>query len=281
MRPMNALLTIVELTLHEALRRRILAASFLCGTAFVALFAVGLHFALRDIAEEGIAQTAQRALLLNFFTLAGLYAANFLTVMSAVLLPVDTLAGEIGSGVAQTLASKPVRRSTIVLGKWIAYALVVTAYLAFLAGGVLAVARVIGGFSLPHPEIGLPLMAMEALVLLTVSIAGSARLSTVTTGIVAFGLFGLAFIGNWVEQIGVMANNTAARNVGTVASLLMPSESLWMLAAHHMQPPIMSQLGMTPFSPLSVPSNATVVWAAVYVAAALAFALRSFAKRAL
>lgn len=278
---MNALLTIVELTLHEALRRRILAASFLCGTAFVALFAVGLHFALRDIAEEGIAQTAQRALLLNFFTLAGLYAANFLTVMSAVLLPVDTLAGEIGSGVAQTLASKPVRRSTIVLGKWIAYALVVTAYLAFLAGGVLAVARVIGGFSLPHPEIGLPLMAMEALVLLTVSIAGSARLSTVTTGIVAFGLFGLAFIGNWVEQIGVMANNTAARNVGTVASLLMPSESLWMLAAHHMQPPIMSQLGMTPFSPLSVPSNATVVWAAVYVAAALAFALRSFAKRAL
>jgi hypothetical protein len=61
----------------------------------------------------------------------------------------------------------------------------------------------------------------------------------------------------------------------------MPSESLWMLAAHHMQPPIMSQLGMTPFSPLSVPSNATVVWAAVYVAAALAFALRSFAKRAL
>jgi ABC-type transport system involved in multi-copper enzyme maturation permease subunit len=278
---MHALLTIVELTLHEALRRRILAASFLCGTAFVALFAVGLHFALRDIAEEGLAQTAQRALLLNFFTLAGLYAANFLTVMSAVLLPVDTLAGEIGSGVAQTLASKPVRRSTIVLGKWIAYALVVTAYLAFLAGGVLAVARVIGGFTLPHPEIGLPLMAMEALVLLTVSIAGSARLSTVTTGIVAFGLFGLAFIGNWVEQIGVMANNTAARNVGTVASLLMPSESLWMLAAHHMQPPIMSQLGMTPFSPLSVPSNATVVWAAVYVAAALAFALRSFSKRAL
>ena len=49
------------------------------------------------------------ALQLQFFTLAGLYVANFLTIAAAVLLPVDTLSGEIASGVMQTLASKPIR----------------------------------------------------------------------------------------------------------------------------------------------------------------------------
>src|SRR5207248_4506587 len=111
--------------------------------------------------------------------------------------------------------------------------------------------------------------------------AGGARLSTVTNGMLAFGLFGLAFIGNWVEQIGTMVGNDAARQVGTVASLIMPGESLWQLAASLMQPSILSELGASPFSPLSVPSAAMVVWAGAYVAAALALGVRWFCRRAL
>ena len=71
-------------------------------------------------------------------------------------------------------------------------------------------------------------------------------------------LYGLAFLGGWVEQIGGMLGNDTARTIGTIASLVMPSESLWQLAAHHMQPPIMSRLGLTPFSPASVPTPAMV-----------------------
>ena len=113
------------------------------------------------------------------------------------------------------------------------------------------------------------------------SIAGGTRFSTITNGMLVFGLFGLAFIGGWMEQIGTYTGNLAARNVGTTASLLMPSESLWQLAAWHMQPPLMRDLHMTPFSPASVPSPAMVVWAVAYLIAALAFAVRSFARRGL
>lgn len=274
--------TIVSLTIHEALRRRVLAAALVCGLAFLTLFATGLHFVLLDVeGQSGFRASAERATVLTLLTLAGLYAINFLTVMAAVLLPVDTLAGEIASGVIQTLASKPVRRSAIVLGKWFAYAVVVSGYFTFLALGLLAIVRLRGGFMVPHPEIGLPLIALEAVVLVSLCIAAGTRLSTVTTGIVSFGFFGLAFLGNWVEQIGTLTGNDAARTVGTVTSLIMPSESLWMLAAHHMQPPLMSQLGLTPFSPVSVPSPALVGWAVLHVVAALAFALRSFGRRPL
>jgi ABC-type transport system involved in multi-copper enzyme maturation permease subunit len=213
--------------------------------------------------------------------MAGLYAVNFLMIMTAVLLPVDTLSGEIASGVMQTVASKPVRRSEIVLGKWLGHGIVLAGYLLLMAGGVLVIGRAISGVTPPHVTRGIPLMLLEGFVLMTISIAGGARLSTITNGIVAFGLYGLAFVGSWVEQIGTLAGNDAAREIGTAASLLMPSEALWQLAAWHMQPPLMRELHLTPFSPASVPNLAMVMWAGGYVIVTLLVGLRGFSKRGL
>jgi hypothetical protein len=146
---------------------------------------------------------------------------------------------------------------------------------------VLLIARFIGGVTPPRIHLGLPLMMLEGVVLVSLSIAGGTRFSTVTNGVLAFGLYGLAFIGGWVEQIGTWTSNEAARDIGTVASLIMPTESMWQLAAHHMQPPIMRDLGVTPFSPVSVPSGAMVVYAALYALVVIGFGLRSFSKRGL
>ena len=271
--------TVARLTLHEALRRRILTAALIAAAAFLVLYGIGFHLILRE--EGGSMTLLERRVFLNMFTLAGLFATNLLTVMMAVLLPVDTLSGEIASGVIQTVAVRPIRRRDIVVGKWLGHWIVMTAYLCLLAGGVLGIARAMGSFTPPRIESGLPLMLLEGTVLLTVSIAGGTRLSTVTNGMLAFGLFGLAFIGNLVEQIGTMAGNETARQVGTVASLLMPSEALWQLAASQMQPSIVRDLGDSPFSPVSVPSEAMVFWALGYVAVVLALGVRSFSKRPL
>ena len=86
----RALLTVMHLTLFEAMRRRILLASAISGAAFLPLFGTGLHFVLRDIDKHEAMSLIQRRMFTNFLTLAGLYATNFLLVMTAVLLPVDT-----------------------------------------------------------------------------------------------------------------------------------------------------------------------------------------------
>lgn len=282
MNVMRSILVMIHLTLHEAMRRRVLLAVLVCGLAFLTLYGIGLHFVERDLARHADAMSRlQHRTMISFFILAGLYAVNFLTIMTAVLLPVDTLAGEIGSGVMQTLAAKPIHRSDIVLGKWAAHVLLVAGYLLLMAGGVLVVARAISGVTPPGIAIGLPLMMLEGALLVTLSIAGGTRFSTVTNGVAVFGLYGLAFIGSWVEQIGTLAGNQAARYVGTVASLIMPSEAMWQLAAHHMQPAIMRDLHLTPFSPASVPSAAMVAWAVGYLVIALLVALGQFRKRAL
>jgi Cu-processing system permease protein len=278
---MSGLLTVARLTLHEAMRRRILTAALIAGGAFLVLYGAGLHFILRENAADSGMTLVERRIVLTFLTLAGLYASSLLTVMAAVLLPVDTLSGEIASGVIQTLAVRPIRRRDIVLGKWLGHWIVMGAYLLLLAGGVLAIMAAFAHYTPPRIERGLPLLLLEGTVLLTVSIAGGARLSTVTNGMLAFGLFGLAFIGNWVEQIGTFAGNNAAQHVGTVASLIMPSDSMWQLAASQMQPTILRDLGASPFSPVSVPSAAMVVWAVGYVVVTLALGVRWFGRRSL
>jgi ABC-type transport system involved in multi-copper enzyme maturation permease subunit len=268
---------VARLTFLEARRKRILAAALLLGAAFVALFGVGLFYMARDIRAN--APPAQQALFLNLLTLTALYAANFLIVMTSVLVTVDTLAGEIGSGVIETLCTKPVPRAAVVLGKWAGCWLVLALYALVLCGGVLAVARLVGGTTPPHAGWGLALILLEGTVLLTLALAGGTRLSTLANGVTVFGLYGLAFVGGWMEQIGTVAGNATARYVGIGASLLVPSESLWQLAAYHMQPSIARDVQIGPFLTASVPSPAMVAWASGYMVAMLLLALRLFHTR--
>jgi ABC-type transport system involved in multi-copper enzyme maturation permease subunit len=277
----NGFLTIIHLTIHEARRRRILLAALLGGLATVLCFGIGIHFVDRDLARHADVPLIQRRMILTTLTMAGLFAVKFLVVMTSVLLPVDTLSGEITSGVMQTLASKPIRRSDIVLGKWMAHALILAGYVLVVAGGVVLVARLVCGVMPPRVPLGISLMLLQGLVLLSLSIAGGSRLSTIANGLAVFSLEGIAFVGSWIEQIGTMVGNDAARYIGTAASLIMPGEAMWQLAEWHMQPPLLRELHMTPFSPASVPNGAMVLWAVGYLVVTLMVGLRSFARRGL
>jgi len=270
---------IARLTFREAASRKILWAALILGVAFLALYGVGVYFIQREIILEGTAQPFRREMY-NFLVMAGLYVVNFLVVMMTVLTSVDTLAGEIGSGIIQAVVTKPLRRSEIVLGKWLGFAGMLTLYVALMAGGVVALMAAITGYTVPGLARGLLLMVLEGLTLLSVCILGGATFSTLANGVLAFGLYGLAFVGGWIEQIGSILRNEAAVNIGIVSSLLMPCEALWRRAAFEMQTPLARDLGsMTPFSATSVPNERMILYAIVYVAVVLAMALRRFSRR--
>ena len=279
---MSAIFTIVHLTLYEARRRKILAAAVIGGAAFLVVFGVGVFFGVREIGASGEPFIAQQAIL-TMLTLAGLYAGNFLAVLLAVLLPVDALSGEIDSGVMQTLASKPVRRSDIVIGKWLGYGIIAIGYLGLLFFGVLAIIWIAAGHVPVHPARGLGLMLLEVVLLVTVTIAGGTRLGTVANGIFALGYFGLGFISGLVEQIGVLAGIQSAKNVGIAVSLLSPTDALWRMAAYHLQPSIVREImdGPPMLAVVSVPNALMAGWSAALLVVTLAWATRSFARRTL
>ena len=207
-------------------------------------------------------------------------AANFLSVMFAILLPIDTLSGEIDSGVMQTLASKPIDRAQIVIGKWAGHLLLAIAYLLLLSAGILLVIRVVGGLAPTGVPRALPLMMLEITLSLTIAVAGGARFSTVTNAITAVGFYGVAFIGGFVEQIGGFAGITSLRTVGIIVSLVSPADSMWRMAANYMQPEIVRSTGMLALG-ASVPSMLMVWWAAGFTVLTLLYAIRAFRRRAL
>ncbi|MGC3983001.1 MAG: ABC transporter permease [Steroidobacteraceae bacterium] len=278
---MNSILTITQLTWMEARRRRIAMAMVICGAAFIAVFALAMHFMSGGALRSGDMPLLQRQAVLQMMTLVGLYVANFLSVAMAVLLSLDTLSGEMASGVMQTLASKPIRRTDIVLGKWLAYWLMSCVYLILMVAGVVLSVYFITGFMQQRLLQALPLLILEVTVLLTLSIAGGTRFTTITNGIVAFAFYGVAFIGGWVEQIGTMVGNSAARYIGTAISLLSPIDIYWRYAAYRLQPPFMRAAQLTPFSSISAPSPVMVVWGVGFVALLLLLATRNFKRREL
>ena len=278
---MQGLLTIAYLTWLDARRRRVVLAALICGAAFLLVFAVAVYFIHRHQPSDGPGVALQRIIQRQVVTLAGMYVVNFLVVALSVMLPVDTLSGEIASGVIQTLASKPIRRAEIVLGKWLVYWLLIAGYVAFMVLGVALVMWLITGFTQQNLLPALGLIQFEATVLLTLTIAGGVRFATVTNGIVAFAFYGLAFIGGWIETVGVVVGNASARYIGTAISLISPADALWRLASHVLQPPFMSQVGPTPFTGAAVPSAAMLWWSAAFVLGVLALAIGGFEKRAL
>jgi ABC-type transport system involved in multi-copper enzyme maturation permease subunit len=275
---MRNILTIAHLTIAEARRRRIVLAAALCAGAFLVFFAAALLFANRDMLNDPQVSFPQRQITLSILTVVGFFATNFLSVVFALLLPIDTLSGEIDSGVMQTLAAKPLTRSEIVLGKWAGHLLMAWTYFLVIASGIVLIVRVVAGFVPLNVAPALPLMMLEIALLLSVSIAGGTRLNTITNGVVAVAFYALSFVGGFVEQVGTIAGVPSARTIGILVSLISPADALWRLAIYYMQPAIVRSLE-TPLTTFSVPTFLMVWWGLGFTVLTLVYAVRSFGRR--
>ena len=281
---MSSIWILARMTFREAIRRRIVLTGLLLGLAFLVIFSIGFHMIYAaaiqgtEIGPDAMAHVAQGEAT-NVLLLAGLYAVAFLSVAMGALLGADTLAGEITSGTIQTIVTKPVRRSDVVLGKWLGFAGLLALYSVLMSGGTVLSVFIQAGYTPPHLPAGLALIYLEALLVMTISLACSSSLSGLATGGVVFGLYGLAFIGGWIEQFGSLLYNQTAVRVGIVTSLIIPSEALWRRASYEMQSPLAAVLQMGPFGTLSPPSILMIVYAVSYLAGALALAISTFRQR--
>ena len=269
-------------TFREAARKKVLWMALVAGVGFLALFGTGLHYQVKDIGPKTNLVLERQGV--GAILMIGLYAVDVLAVVMTVLVSVDTLSGELASGTIHAVATKPIRRWELLLGKWLGFVGMVTIYVALMVGGVTAVTywqshRALGGVLPHHLMRGAALIWLECMLMLCVMFRVGASFSTLTNGVIALGLHGIAFVGGWIEQAAALTNSPRALKVGVLASLIMPSEALWRRAAYEMQSPVLNALGFSPFSAISVPSGFMVLYAGLYMTVALVLAVRRFSKR--
>ena len=276
---------VARMTFREAIRRRIVLTGLILGVLFLIIFSIGSHMISMEIEREAIAeggsayQNIMQTEMSNFLLMAGLYAVTFLSVAMGALLGADTLAGEINSGSIQTILTKPIRRSDVVFGKWLGFAGLLGLYAILMSGGVILIVFLQSDYIPRNMLTGLSLIYLESLLVMTISLAGSSAMPALATGGMVFGLYGLAFLGGWIEQIGTLANIPAAVQIGIVSSLIVPTEALWRRAAFEMQTPLASVLGMSPFGAFSAPSVLMVLYAILYLVGVFAIAVSTFNRR--
>lgn len=271
-------LLFVELTLRETQRRRILWVALLLAFGFLVVFSLGFHAIVTEM--EKFANLEEAITISGLLLMTGLYAANLLVVLLAVLISVTAVSGEIDSHTVEAIVTKPIHRWQMILGKWLGFTLLLALYILLLAGGLMLIVYLRTGVAPANIPAGLALMLLQGCIILSITMLGGARLSTLANGVLAFMLFGIAFLGGWIEQIGALLENETAVNIGILTSLLMPTQALWNRALLLFQPNFTTSAYFAgPFAVISQPSDLMVVYALLYAGGFLLLALISFSRR--
>ncbi|MGH9524343.1 MAG: ABC transporter permease [Terriglobales bacterium] len=265
-------------TFREAARRKILWTALILGLGFLAVFAIGLRIQIAD-SNARMVPPFLRYQILDSMLLVGLYTVDLLAVVMTILTSVDSIAGEISSGTIDAIATKPLPRWQILIGKWSGFAAMIAAYVLLMFGGTIAVGYWAGGVVPQHAIIGALLVYLECLLVLTVSFLFGTWFSALTNGVVVLGLCGLAFMGGWLEQMSGFTESARLVLLGVISSLIMPSEAIWRRAAYEMQSPIAGSLPFSPFANISVPSGVMIGYAGVYLLIAMAIGVYHFHRR--
>ncbi|MGH9468522.1 MAG: ABC transporter permease subunit [Terriglobales bacterium] len=274
---MRLIVLIALTTLQQAARRKLVGFGLLIAVAFLILYGLGWHLSVAGVTLQPFASRAAHV----FFLQLGLYAADLLVAVVAILVASDALAADIASGAIHTLLSKPLARWQLLLGKWLGLVLLLTALEALLFGGVLGLSFAFAHLGAAHAAHALLLLWVEMVLLVSLTLLWSTRLPALASGVISLGLFGIAFLGGWIEQWGSFTVHAHAVLVGIVSSLILPTEALWHRASFEMQSPLMSLLSSSigdPFTSQSVPSHLMIVYAAAYTLVALGLAILSFER---
>jgi len=277
-------LTIARLTLRETVRRRLLHAVVILTMAMIGLTTWGFS-RLTTLQSNGhplprFEVMSSAAILVILIA----YMFSFVLAVGAAFLAAPAIASDVESGLVLAVLPRPIRRSDVVLGKWLGLAVMLAAYAA-LAGAIeLATVNLTTGYVPPHAVVAIAFLVGQSLVLLTLALLCSTRLSPMTGGIVALVLFGLAWIAGIAQSFGTAFSNTTIVHAGTAISLLIPSDGLWRGAVYSLEPAAMAAIGSdwsraNPFGVSTAPSSPFLIWAACWIVVVLGIAMLRFGRR--
>jgi ABC-type transport system involved in multi-copper enzyme maturation permease subunit len=277
-------LTIAGLTLREAFRRRVVWALLILTIALLALSGWGFSKLIGLDTELGTMTSGEARLVASVLLNLIMFGFSLIAAIGTAFLAGPTVAGEVESGQALAMLARPVRRSAVLLGKWLGLIAFGCGYVIVAGLAQLLVVRVTVGYWPPAPAAGLALLAAETVVLLTLALLLSSVVSPMASGIIAVGLFGATWVAGVVGGIGGALGNEGVERVGTVSRILLPTDGLWRGAMNAFQDPIsLVQMGPGeggfPFLSEAPLTPAYLAWAAVWIAVIWGLTALSFSHR--
>jgi ABC-type transport system involved in multi-copper enzyme maturation permease subunit len=285
---MRPVLVIARLTVQEASRRRLLLALLILTLVVVGVSAWGFNKITTIPNSRGqTLSPVEVATVTSFLLIAVVFMFSGVLALSAAVVAGPLISNEVESGLLLAVLARPVRRSEVVIGKWLGLGILVAIYAAGAGSLELAAVDWATGYVPPHPVDLIAYVAAEGLVLLSLGLLLSTRLSGITGGVIALVAWLMAWIAGIAGGVGVGLQNQALESVGIVSNLLLPSDGLWRGAIFAMEPDavlaVVRAAGTlaraNPFAASDPPPDQFLVWVAVWFALMLGLSVWSFRTR--
>jgi ABC-type transport system involved in multi-copper enzyme maturation permease subunit len=214
----------------------------------------------------------------------GMYLVYFLASLMSVLSTVGAISGDIENGVMQSVIARPIRRSELVLGRWLGFLTVNVTYVALLSATLLGGVYAITGYLPPAPGAAVLLIALAVALLTALTVLGSTLFTTLAGGIGVFVLYGLGSAGGILSAIGQISANPTLTTLGRAANIAMPTNALWLGASYHLQPDLLLEIarrsqGANPFFGSDPMNPGLLAWAAVLTLLAVGGAAWRLSRR--
>jgi ABC-type transport system involved in multi-copper enzyme maturation permease subunit len=277
-------LTVAGLTLHEAFRRRVVWALLALTVVLLALSGWGFSKLVGLDSDLGTMTSGEARLVASLLLNLIMFGFSLIAAIGTAFLAGPTLSGEVESGQALAILARPVRRSQVLLGKWLGLAAFGCGYVILAGLAQILVVFTVVGYWPPDPATGLALLAAETIVLMTLALLLSSVVSPMASGIISVGLFGATWVAGVVGGLGAALGNDGVAQVGTVSRVLLPTDGLWRGAMNGFQDPgALLQMGQGeqgfPFLADSGLTPAYLAWAAVWIAVIWGLTALSFQRR--
>ena len=286
---MSDVLVVAGLTLREAVRRRLAWALLFLTVLVVVVTGWGFDRFVQLARADGVAETQLRLVVSQLLIMVA-FMFSFVLAMIAVVFGAPSVAGDVESGVSLALLARPLRRSGLVVGKWLGLMVIVIAYAVISGSMEIAACAWITGWVPPHPVTAILYLAGEGAVLLTFALALSTRLSMITGGAIAVVLFGLAWVIGLLGRFAALFGVESLQQAAAVSERLLPSDTFWIGATASLEPTssqlaqagIAGPIATARFSPFQVagpPAPAELGWALAWIALVLLLAVLLFERR--
>jgi ABC-type transport system involved in multi-copper enzyme maturation permease subunit len=278
-------LTVASMTLREAGRRRVLWALAALTAVLLGLDAWGFaKLPGLQTNQAGELTTGEARIVASLLLNLVMFTMSLIVALGTAFLAGPTLSGEVESGVSLAVLARPVRRTSVLLGKWLGLVAFAAGYVAIAGTVQLLIVRLAVGFTPPHPVTALVVMAAEAVVLLTLALLLSSVLSPMASGVLAVGCFGATWVAGVIGGIGDVLGNQGVARIGDVSRILLPTDGLWHGVMSALQSPsVLNDMGndaaANPFLSSLPLTGAYVAWVVAWLAIVLGVTTTAFARR--
>jgi Cu-processing system permease protein len=283
-------LVIAGYALQESLRRKVLPIVLVLTAAFLGLYGFGIYKAWESIdpfQQETIGPSnvlIDQGILFSA-TLFGLsmFGTLFLATVLAIFFAHAVVRGDAERGLLQPLVVRPVGRTSVLAGRFLAAAVACSIYVAVVYAGALLITHGVTGWwpdRIAQPGVEL---AGAVIVIVALALLGSVFLSAIANGIAIFMIFGAGLVAGLLGQIGEALNSDSLNTIAKVSSWALPFEALYQDGLNAITADTTgftrAALSLGPFGGAQAAGNALAPFVLGYLALVALIAIAGFQRR--